>query len=103
MAFGKGRKLNTDQKNTEINNKEKKIVSPLKAIRAHCKQCVGTFNEIKECGGDGTCPLFDFRFGKNPYRKIRKLTDEERAAAGERFRKARDAKGNQMEDKKDVV
>ena len=73
---------------------ENKIKSPLKAIRAHCIQCVGTYNEIKECGGDGTCPLFDFRFGKNPYRKVRKMTEEEKSAAVERLAKARESNNN---------
>ena len=71
---------------------ENKIKSPLKAIRAHCIQCVGTYNEIKECGGDGTCPLFDFRFGKNPYRVKRIMTEEQRIASIERLSNAREAK-----------
>jgi len=68
----------------------KKITSPMKAIRAHCKQCVGSFPEIINCGGDNSCPLFDFRLGKNPYRTVRILTDEQRASAIERLQKARE-------------
>lgn len=75
--------------NTETKNK---IKSPLKAIRAHCLQCVGTSNAVKECGGDESCPLFDFRFGKNPYRKVRVMSKEERIAAAERLRIARENK-----------
>ena len=68
----------------------KKITSPMKAIRAHCKQCVGTYEEIKTCCGDNSCPLFAFRLGKNPYRTVRILTDEQRASAIERLQKARE-------------
>lgn len=71
---------------------ENKIKSPLKAIRAHCIQCGGSYNEIKDCGGEGICPLFDFRFGKNPYRTVRVMTDEQKKAAVERLTKAREAR-----------
>ena len=72
---------------------KKEITSPMKAIRAHCKQCVGTYEEIKTCCGDKTCPLFAFRLGKNPFRTVRILTDEQKAVASERFRLMREAKG----------
>lgn len=54
----------------------KKSKSPAKAIRLFCKECVGLdrrlktktglSNLINECT-DPLCPLFDFRFGKNPF------------------------------------
>ena len=74
----------------KIGIKRKEITSPMKAIRSHCKQCVGTFEEIKVCGGEKTCPLFAFRMGKNPYRKIRILTEDQKQAASERFKKYRE-------------
>lgn len=38
----------------------------LKAIRAKCLDCCsGSFNEVRDCGLTD-CPLFHFRFGKNP-------------------------------------
>ena len=63
-----------------------KRLSPLKAIRAMCLQCVcGSAKEVELCtsnakdieasgkAGDDTpyelCPLYEFRFGKNPARK----------------------------------
>lgn len=45
------------------------ITSPLKAIRAYCLDCCGgQANEVKLCPAED-CPLYPFRFGKNPYRK----------------------------------
>ena len=73
----------------------KKIKSPLKAIRAHCIQCVGTWKEVENCGGEDTCPLFDFRFGKNPYRIKKVLTEEEKFAIAERFRLAKEKTTNE--------
>jgi len=40
-------------------------ISPLKAIRSFCLECVGYQQaEVKDCMGD-ECPLFKFRYGKN--------------------------------------
>lgn len=56
---------------------------PLKAIRAKCLDCsCNNPNEVRLCSIT-KCPLFDFRFGKNPYLK-RELTDEQRAELSER-------------------
>lgn len=67
----------------------KEIRSPAKAIRAFCLSCSGDSPyEVKRCPSD-TCPLYAFRFGKNPYRKARTLTDEQKAAAAERLAKSR--------------
>ena len=54
----------------------KKSKSPAKAIRLFCKECcgldrrlktkTGLSNLIDECT-DPLCPLFDFRYGKNPF------------------------------------
>lgn len=56
----------------------KKHKSPAKAIRLFCFECNGwdrrkkdsgkPFEFVKDCL-DPMCPLFDFRFGKNPFRK----------------------------------
>lgn len=44
-------------------------LTPIKAIRAKCLECSGFQpKEVRECQID-TCPLFDFRMGKNPNRK----------------------------------
>lgn len=71
-----------------------KIKSPIKAIRAKCLDCCcGQINEVKSCSAID-CPLYYFRFGKNPFRTKRVLTDEQREAAAERLRKAREEKLN---------
>jgi hypothetical protein len=46
----------------------KPIRAPLKAIRAHCLECVcGSAPEVKLCT-DENCWLYPFRLGKNPFR-----------------------------------
>lgn len=44
-------------------------MTPGRAIRAHCVECVGGAHEMKDCQGDKPlagppCPLFPFRMGK---------------------------------------
>ena len=65
--------------------------SPLKAIRAKCLDCCcGDSKEVRLCPTEH-CALHPYRMGKNPYRKPRELTDEQRAALSERMSKARQA------------
>jgi hypothetical protein len=66
------------------------MTSPLKAIRQNCLECNGTANEVKLCPCT-SCPLWPFRFGKNPYSK-RKLTEEQKEAARVRLAEARQKK-----------
>lgn len=69
--------------------------SPIKAIREKCFDCVNSNrNEVKLCPSED-CPLYPFRFGKNPYSK-RVMTDEQRQAAADRLRTAREAKKSQQ-------
>ena len=43
-------------------------MTPLKAIRLHCIECsAGNLAEVRKCPVSD-CPLFRFRFGKNPAR-----------------------------------
>lgn len=66
--------------------------NPVKAIREKCIDCCcGSAAEVTECPVTD-CPIHAFRFGKNPYRTKREMTEEQRVAAAERLRKARDAK-----------
>lgn len=66
--------------------------NPVKAIRQFCLACVGgSANEVKLCTGV-RCALYPFRFGTNPYRQKREMTDEQREAAVERLKAARDKK-----------
>ena len=66
------------------------ITSPVKAIRAKCLDCCGgSSNEVKLCPA-ADCPIHAFRFGKNPYRARREMSEEQKAAAAERLRQARE-------------
>ena len=54
-------------------------VSPVKAIRAFCLECVGyNSEEVKECTANNQkntrCPLFRFRFGKTGFHKTLKTS-----------------------------
>lgn len=40
-------------------------MTPLKAIRAKCLDCVGTAQEVRLCA-TSKCPLHPYRFGKRP-------------------------------------
>ena len=74
---------------------EEVIKSPLKAIRKNCLECVGcSIVEVKLCPVE-KCPLWPFRFGKNPYTKRNQnLTEEQKEKIAERLKKAREAKGD---------
>lgn len=73
-----------------MNGEEKKQTNPVKAIRAFCIECCGwNSNEVRLCPSV-RCALYPFRFGRNPYRTKRELTEEQRIAAAERLKKARE-------------
>ena len=64
-----------------------KYRNPVKVIRAKCLDCTcGSSHEVELCPAE-KCPLWLWRFGKNPYRKERELTEEQKAAARERMAK----------------
>lgn len=66
------------------------ITNPVKAIRAFCLGCSGDSpSEVKNCPVE-KCPLYPFRFGKNPYRQRRELTEEERQILRDRLKFARE-------------
>ena len=63
-----------------------------KAIRAYCLDCCGdSANEVKLCPAK-ECPLWDFRFGKNPNRPRGEMREEQKQAVVERFKKAKQRK-----------
>lgn len=63
--------------------------NPVKAIREKCVDCCcGSATEVALCEMDD-CPIWAFRFGKNPYRTRRELTPEQREKAKESLEKAR--------------
>ena len=67
-----------------------KLTNPVKAIRAKCLDCCcGQVNEVKLCT-NAKCALYPFRFGKNPYRNKRELTDEQKKIMAQRLAKARE-------------
>ena len=61
--------------------------SPLKAIKAYCYECSGgQREEVKHCAVKN-CELYAFRSGKNPYRKKRELSQEQKDAIRMRLSK----------------
>jgi hypothetical protein len=65
----------------------------LKAIRAKCIDCCGNYPSlVAECHIT-SCALHPFRMGKNPFRVKREMSDEQRTAAADRLRCAREARG----------
>ena len=73
------------------------ITNPIKAIRAKCLECSnGSTAEVKECPVH-RCPLYPFRFGKNPYRQRREMSEEEKQVLADRLREARKNLGSSVE------
>ena len=64
-------------------------LTPLKAIRAKCLDCsAGSAHEVSQCAIPA-CPLYPYRLGKNPFRKPRELTEEQRREIAERLSRSR--------------
>ena len=64
---------------------EQKTLTPVKAIRAKCIECSGgNRSQIKDC------PLYAYRHGKNPNRKPRVMTEEQRERMRGNLEKARE-------------
>lgn len=67
---------------------DEKILTPIKAIRAHCLDCMcGQVNEVKLCPCTD-CPLYPYRMGHNPNIQKRELTEEQRAELRARAKRA---------------
>ena len=63
-----------------------KETNPLQAIKLKCIDCMcGQKNEVKLCPSQD-CSLYAFRLGKNPYRKPRQYSEEQKHAMAERLR-----------------
>ena len=71
----------------KLRNGNDRPTSPLIAI----KECCGWERSMVKSCSALQCPLFEFRFGKNPYNK-RTLTDEQKEKLAERMKKARESK-----------
>ena len=67
--------------------------NPVKAIRMKCLDCSGGSRTEAERCQVKDCALYPFRMGRNPFRAVRELSEEQRAAAVERLAKARAARG----------
>lgn len=64
-------------------------MNPLKVIRLKCLECSnGSANEVKLCPVE-KCPLWRYRFGTNPDRKKRELTEEQKQQIVERLKKGK--------------
>jgi len=62
----------------------------LRAIRAKCMDCSdGKPKEVRDCPCGSWCPLYPWRFGKNPYRKPRVLSEAQREALRTRLERGR--------------
>ena len=73
----------------ESKAESKVITNPVKAIRAYCMECsCGQTSEVSACPVT-KCPLYPFRFGKNPYRQRREMTEEEKQVLADRLKEAR--------------
>ena len=69
------------------------VLSYAKAIRKHCLDCcAGSADEVRICHLE-TCPLFPFRFGKDPGKAKRVVTDAQRAAGRESMKRLRERNG----------
>ena len=76
--------------------------NPVKAIRDYCLECCGgSHNEVKFCQIE-RCPLYAFRFGKNPYRKCRAISEQEKAMLRDRLANARKQHSNTAEKTEDA-
>ena len=65
-------------------------MNPLKVIRLKCLECSnGSSNEVKLCPVE-KCPLYLYRFGTNPDRKKRELTEEQKQQLKERLMKGKE-------------
>ena len=76
-----------EKKTQDVRDELPKYRNPVKVIRNKCLDCCGGSSKEVELCPIETCPLWRWRFGKNPYREKRELTDEQKAAVRERMAK----------------
>jgi len=68
-------------------------LNALKAIRAQCLECLNwNSNYVKDCTSL-LCSLFPFRFGKDPSKVKRTISEEHKTAFAERMAKSRVERG----------
>jgi len=61
-------------------------MNPWKIIRKRCLYCAGTYKEVEQCSSPG-CPLWPYRFGYDPNKKPRQISEEQREALRTRMRR----------------
>lgn len=67
-------------------------MSPSKSIRMWCLECACGRSGVAICADD-SCPLWPFRFGKNPFSKRgQNATPEDRKKRSERMKKCHELK-----------
>lgn len=76
-----------EMKTQDVRDELPRHRNPVKVIRAKCLDCcAGSAKEVDACPAE-KCPLWRWRFGKNPYREKREMTEEQKAALKERMAK----------------
>ena len=79
-------RIDTIKTEEEFNREVYENTNVLRAIKLKCLDCsTYNINEIKECPVN-KCPLYPFRLGKNPFRKKKELSEEERNKLSERMK-----------------
>ena len=84
------------KKTIDVRDELPKTTSPIRAVRLKCLDCTCNSPKEVEACPIKACPLWAFRFGKNPYRKPQ--SEERRAAAAERMRKIQAQKKSEGQD-----
>jgi len=76
--------------------------SPIKAIRKHCLSCEEGIIGVKNCVIPD-CFLYPFRFGKNPFRKVKKggKMNENAKKGLEKWRKSKNAQKSLQNERKE--
>ena len=78
-----------------MDNGTERTMTAMRAIRAKCLDCSGDSRmEVHQCPVKD-CPLYKFRYGKNPNSKPREYSDEQKEAMRVRLAKARENKNVQ--------
>lgn len=65
-------------------------MSPLQSIKQFCVECMGGQTKLVKGCTSPNCLLYNYRLGKTAHK--REMTEEQRQAAAERLKKAREAK-----------
>jgi len=80
-----------------LTEQQKRICqNPVKAIRQKCLDCSGwSYTEVELCPLT-ECSLYPFRFGKNPFRTRRNMTEEQKEALRQRFKAIREKRLNKQ-------